>query len=164
MKTAEEFNEKYKDFLEKGHYGLAIDNEEVVEYLDKKFQEFVKIPGFTYSQIKTKFNSVRFYGGDDMKTAEKDIHMGFNKTIDTFRIEKEISEILNNKTKKPVIEMEFNYNQDKTELYVNISEYEHPNKEKRISHNQVCIKGTMIVQFLQTVVGGGREIFDKFNK
>jgi hypothetical protein len=56
-----EFNNKYKDYLEKGHYGLAIDIPAVIEYLDKEFQELIKIPGFQYSQIKTKFHWVCFY-------------------------------------------------------------------------------------------------------
>lgn len=62
--TANEFNEKYKDYLEEGHYGLALDNKEAIEFLDKEFQEFIKIPGFKYSQIKSKFNSFRFYANN----------------------------------------------------------------------------------------------------
>lgn len=59
--TIEQFNEKYKDFLEEGHYGLAVGEEKFMDYLDKKFQEFIKIPGFKYSQIKVKFGMGRFY-------------------------------------------------------------------------------------------------------
>ena len=59
--TTEKFNEKYKDYLEEGHYGLDISYPAVVEYLDKIFQDLIKIPGFKYSQIKLKFNSSRFY-------------------------------------------------------------------------------------------------------
>ena len=59
--TASEFNEKYKDYLEEGHYGLDIGYQSIVDYLDKVFQGFIKIPGFKYSQIKLKFNSCRFY-------------------------------------------------------------------------------------------------------
>ena len=59
--TSEEFNQKYKDFLEKGHYGLDLHKPEVIEYLNNEFQEFIKIPGFTYSQIKSKFNWFCFY-------------------------------------------------------------------------------------------------------
>lgn len=59
--TTEQFNKKYKDYLEKGHYGLDLSKPEAIEYLDKEFQEFIKIPGFSYSQIKSKFNSFRFY-------------------------------------------------------------------------------------------------------
>lgn len=59
--TCDEFNEKYKDYLEKGFYGLDIRDERVVEYLDKQFEGFVKVKGFVYYQIKLKFGSCRFY-------------------------------------------------------------------------------------------------------
>lgn len=59
--TQEEFNKKYKDFLEEGHYGLAVDGEEFISWLDDKFQEFIQQPGFTYSQIKSKFGRGTFY-------------------------------------------------------------------------------------------------------
>jgi hypothetical protein len=59
--AATEFNKKYKAYLEEGHYGLAIDDEAVINYLDGKFQEFIKIPGFSYSQIKLKFGMARVY-------------------------------------------------------------------------------------------------------
>lgn len=70
--TAEEFNIKYKDYLEDGHYGLDLHNPEAVEYLDNEFQEFIKTPDFSYSQIKSKFNSFRFYncGVSHEKTLE----------------------------------------------------------------------------------------------
>jgi len=70
--TAEEFNIKYADYLEDGHYGLDLHNPEAVEYLDNEFQEFVKIPDFSYSQIKSKFSSFRFYnsGVSHEKTLE----------------------------------------------------------------------------------------------
>ena len=72
VKTAEEFNIKYKDYLEIGHYGLDLDNPEAIEYLDNEFQEFIKIPDFSYSQIKSKFSSFRFYncGVSHEKTKE----------------------------------------------------------------------------------------------
>ena len=59
--TADQFNEKYKDYLEYGHYGLAIGGEEFIKWLDEKFQGFIKKPGFKYSQIKEKFGYGRFY-------------------------------------------------------------------------------------------------------
>lgn len=59
--TSDQFNYKYNDFLEEGHYGLAIDIEEFVNWLDVKFEEFIKIPSFQYSQIKAKFGTGRFY-------------------------------------------------------------------------------------------------------
>jgi len=59
--TTNQFNEKYSQYLEKGHYGLAISDEEFVQWLDSKFQEFIKQPNFSYSQIKAKFGMGRFY-------------------------------------------------------------------------------------------------------
>ena len=60
--TAEDFNKKYSDYLETGHYGLAIEDEDVIKYLDDVFEnKLVHIPNFEYSQIKTKFGSARFY-------------------------------------------------------------------------------------------------------
>jgi hypothetical protein len=59
--TSSEFNNKYKEFLSEGHYGLSIDIESIVDYLDKEFQEFIKIEGFKYHQIKLKFGQCRFY-------------------------------------------------------------------------------------------------------
>lgn len=59
--TVNQFNEKYKDYLEEGHYGLAINDAEFIDWLDNKFQGFIQRPGFTYSQIKAKFGMGRFY-------------------------------------------------------------------------------------------------------
>jgi hypothetical protein len=56
-----EFNEKYKDYLEEGHYGLDINDPCIINYLDEIFQGLIKIPGFKYSQIKEKFHTGRFY-------------------------------------------------------------------------------------------------------
>lgn len=72
MKT-DQFNEKYKDFLEEGHYGLALIDEEAIAYLDEKFQEFTKRPDFKYSQIKSKWNYFCFYA--DGITAEEQIEV-----------------------------------------------------------------------------------------
>jgi hypothetical protein len=80
--TAEEFDKKYEAYLEEGHYGLAIDDEPVINYLDEKFQEFIKIPGFSYSQIKLKFGMVRVYCEP--------------ASIPTSELETEIINILNN--------------------------------------------------------------------
>ena len=59
--TGSEFNEKYKEYLEEGHYGLDISTPSIIKYLDEMFQDLIKIPGFKYSQIKEKFNTSRFY-------------------------------------------------------------------------------------------------------
>jgi hypothetical protein len=78
--TSFEFNEKYKDFLEEGHYGLAINIPEIVDYLDNKFQELIQVPGFKYSQIKLKFNMSRFYCQP--------------REIDSYEVEKEIDRLV----------------------------------------------------------------------
>ena len=59
--TAIEFNIKYSKYLEKGHYGLAIEDEKVVKYLDQIFEGLIRIPGFQYSQIKLKYDMICFY-------------------------------------------------------------------------------------------------------
>ena len=71
--TSEEFNEKYNDYLEEGHYGLDIENEEFIKWLDEKFQEFIKIPTFNYAQIKTKFGMGRFYCNGLTREQEKEV-------------------------------------------------------------------------------------------
>jgi hypothetical protein len=82
--TTTDFNEKYKEYLEEGHYGLDIGYPAVIMYLDDMFQGLVVIPGFKYSQIKLKFNMCRFYsnlpeimpnfGGKIGNIIEKDIN------------------------------------------------------------------------------------------
>ncbi len=61
--TSQEFNEKYKAYIEPGfeRRGLEIDIPEATEYLDKVFQDFIKVEGFQFSMIKSKFNYCRFY-------------------------------------------------------------------------------------------------------
>jgi hypothetical protein len=59
--TTQQFNEKYKAFLEEGHYGLALAKPEAITYLDERFQEFTQRPDFKYAQIKAKFNWFCFY-------------------------------------------------------------------------------------------------------
>ena len=81
--TAEEFNEKYKEYLEEGHYGLAISDPEFINWLDEKFQQFIKTPGFTYLQIKAKFGMGRFYAtgisDEEINQVEKRITKLCNK-------------------------------------------------------------------------------------
>ncbi len=85
--TAQQFNEKYKDFLEEGHYGCDLHNEKALEYLDEQFQEFIKIKNFKYTQIKSKFNWFCFYNkGISRKKTEE--------------VEKKLEEIYNNISSK----------------------------------------------------------------
>ncbi len=73
--TANEFNNKYSAYLEPKFYGLAINNHEVVEYLDKEFTlEIERDPEFQYSQIKLKFTMPIVYAKTGMcKTWEENI-------------------------------------------------------------------------------------------
>jgi 5-bromo-4-chloroindolyl phosphate hydrolysis protein len=61
MRTTTEFNEKYKDYLEEGHYGIDINEPSVITYVDQIFNDLTQIPGFKYQQIKTKFGLTRVY-------------------------------------------------------------------------------------------------------
>lgn len=64
--TADQFNDKWIDHLETGHYGMAIEQPAIVEFMDKEFEKEVLVnPTFTYSQIKMKFNSSRVYTTSD---------------------------------------------------------------------------------------------------
>ncbi len=60
--TADEFNEKYSQYLEPGHYGMDINYPEVIDYLDREFEEEIKVnPEFNYAQLKLKFGTARCY-------------------------------------------------------------------------------------------------------
>lgn len=61
MRTTKEFNEKYKDYIEEGHYGMDIGEPSVLAYVDQIFNDLTQIPGFKYQQIKTKFGLARVY-------------------------------------------------------------------------------------------------------
>lgn len=80
--TIKQFNKKYYDYLETGHYGLDIDDREFIKWVDEKFQSFIKEPRFTYSQIKSKFDEGRFYctGIDRNSIAEVE-----NKITDLYK-------------------------------------------------------------------------------
>lgn len=64
--TKAEFNTKWKDYLEERFYGLAIDHEAVIDYLDSEFEKESKLnPDFSYSQIKLKFGRAVVYATTD---------------------------------------------------------------------------------------------------
>lgn len=75
--TADEFNERWGAFLEEGHYGLAINDPDFCQWLDRKFEEFSKRPGFAFSQIKAKFGMGRFYAegltAEEVREVEQEI-------------------------------------------------------------------------------------------
>ena len=61
--TITEFNNKYSAYLEEGFYGLDIDNEKVIDFLDNQFEEIIKtnMQPFLYSQIKLKWGYCHIY-------------------------------------------------------------------------------------------------------
>jgi gamma-glutamylcysteine synthetase len=60
--TIDQFNTKYKQYLEEGYWGLDIDCLPSIHYLDTIFKQLLtKLDGFQYSTIKIKFQSSRFY-------------------------------------------------------------------------------------------------------
>lgn len=61
MRKTKEFNIKYKDYLEEGHYGMDIDVPAVIAYVDEIFNDLIQIPGFKYEQIKTKYGLAKVY-------------------------------------------------------------------------------------------------------
>jgi hypothetical protein len=61
MRTNREFNDKYKDYLEEGHYGMDISEPSVIIYVDQIFNDLTQIPGFKYEQIKTKYGLAKVY-------------------------------------------------------------------------------------------------------
>ena len=61
MRTIEEFNEKYKEYIDEDHYGMDINEPSVLAYVDQIFYDLTQIPGFKYQQIKTKFGMARVH-------------------------------------------------------------------------------------------------------
>ena len=61
MRTIEEFNNKYKEYIDEDHYGMDINEPSVLAYVDQIFIDLTQIPGFKYQQIKTKFGMARVY-------------------------------------------------------------------------------------------------------
>lgn len=59
IRSNEQFNIKYAEYLEKDHYGMAIQLPSILTYVDQVFNDFTKIPEFKYQQIKVKFGLAR---------------------------------------------------------------------------------------------------------
>ena len=112
--TIEEFNEKYQAYLGKRWYGLDIDNEEVINFLDNMFEYYLtKIEGFEYNQIKVKFgiNDVRFYSNlDSNNVVNKALVLAIETNIRSILKLK----VLQNKTNNTIKEL-----QDKLNTYTN---------------------------------------------
>jgi hypothetical protein len=85
--TQQEFNEKYKQYIPEGWYGLSFDIPEVAIYLDGVMQDLITIPGFELHQIKLKFNMARFYFNTSWE--QKHLELALQS-----RIENKINEIV----------------------------------------------------------------------
>lgn len=64
--TSDEFNKKWHKYLEDRFYGMDIEQQDVIEYMDGEFEKEVKVnPSFAYAQIKLKFGTSRVYADSD---------------------------------------------------------------------------------------------------
>lgn len=79
--TRQEFNEKYKQYIPKGWYGLDFDIPQVTNYLDGVMQDLIHIPGFELHQIKLKFGMCRFYATSVVSALQHSIESDVNKMI-----------------------------------------------------------------------------------
>ena len=85
--TTAEFNQKWKDYLEEGYYGLSIPIKSVIEYLDDLFEnELTKDPNFRFYQIKIKFNWSCFYSNAPVEVRER-IESNIDKLVKEYEIE-----------------------------------------------------------------------------
>lgn len=79
--TAKEFNEKYKDYLEEGHYGAeGFDEPNFLDWLDNKFEVFITYPNFKFTQIKVKFGMGRFYADNIPQEMINEVETEITKT------------------------------------------------------------------------------------
>jgi hypothetical protein len=79
--TTKEFNQKYEKFIKTGFYGLSIQNENVISFLDNIFQDLITIPNFQFTQIKLKFGVARFYSNLRSSELQSIIEQGINSYI-----------------------------------------------------------------------------------
>jgi len=82
IKTIDNFNEKWGNYLEQGHYGMAIENLLVIDYLDNEFEKEIQDNlTFSYSQIKLKFGMAIAYASSKRTTLwEKEINKILSNT------------------------------------------------------------------------------------
>jgi hypothetical protein len=84
---ADEFNQKYKQYIPNDWYGLGFNIPEVNEYLNEVMEDLITIPGFELHQIKLKFNMARFYF--DTKWKDKGLEVAL-----MIKIESKINELV----------------------------------------------------------------------
>jgi len=60
--SSDDFNNKWKSKLDDNHYGMSIDDKDILKLVDNRFKEWERdYPDFKYQQIKMKFGSSRVY-------------------------------------------------------------------------------------------------------
>ncbi len=80
--TYQDFNEKYKNYLEEGHYGLSFDIPSVTSFLDDVFKVLIYLDkDFKYSQIKLKFNNARFYSNSPHEAINNAVENKINQLV-----------------------------------------------------------------------------------
>lgn len=87
MRTNDEFNTKYIDYLEEAHGGMQIQVPSVLAYVDQIFDDLTKIPGFKYQQVKCKYGLARVY-------TNLDELMPFAGRVISYELEEKINFIL----------------------------------------------------------------------
>lgn len=86
--TVDEFNKKWGNHLEPGHYGLAINCPEVIDFLDKEFEaETQSNPEFEYSQIKLKWGRTSVYTNSEKNYVWEDAIDSILHTLDNHKNE-----------------------------------------------------------------------------
>jgi len=81
--TSKDFNTKYDIYLEERHYGCDLHLPEAIDYLDREFQELIKIPGFKYTQIKSKWDYFSFYCTNVSREKVEQIEENLKKIYET---------------------------------------------------------------------------------
>lgn len=78
--TKNEFNEKYKDFIEEGYPGMELINETLIWYIDKVMETLIKIPNFKLHTITYKLGSYDFRSNQNNTVLSDFIECGIEDT------------------------------------------------------------------------------------
>jgi hypothetical protein len=89
-----EFNNKYKDYLKDGFYGLSINIPELTKYLDEQFQEYIKKPDFVFYQIKSKFGFFKIYCDNLSENEIKILERTSQLVLDKYNNEKKYESVV----------------------------------------------------------------------
>lgn len=81
--TKEEFNEKYKDYIEEGYPGMELTNKTLIWYIDKAFEDIVKIPNFKLKKITYEFGS--YYVNSNLNGLDDMLEDGIQNAYNTIK-------------------------------------------------------------------------------